>query len=549
MALAAGPRSARGYLEIPARLNLGEWLTDRHVREGRGGRPAVHADGCIYTFEELRRLSNRAANAFAEVGVKRGDRVLLRVGTTLDALLAFLGASKLGAVPIPTSLMLRASEVGAILDNSRAAVAIVAPEGLEALEAARTAAPNLRHVLVGGEEADAARSFRARLAQAGEEATPAATGAGDPAFMVYSSGTTGTPKGVEHAHRWIIGTGDPITRAMMRLGPDDVCYQPQDWSFIYALGCNFLFPFHAGASVVLPGPRFAPAEAAAAIERHRVTVFCAVPTIYRMMLAAPDVSRERLRSLRMGVSAGEPLPADTFHEWQERLGVTVYDGLGQSENHIFLANQLGQPIKPGSLGTPLPGYRVAILGEDGTPPSPGQPGHLVLANDHPGLTLGYYRDPERWAAVNRDGWYDTKDFASVDADGYYWYVSRADDLIKSRGYLISPKEVESALMEHPAVLEAGVVGVPDAVMGQKVCAWITLRPDVAASPALPEDIKAHARRTIAPFKAPQEVIVVDELPKTLTGKVLRRELRARGAPAGDPSRDAVDQRHASEGRA
>jgi benzoate-CoA ligase family protein len=516
----------RAYLEIPPRLNLGEWVVDRHVREGRGAQPAVHAGDRVYSYADLRRLSNRVANALAGLGIGRGDRVLLRLGTNLDCMLAFLGALKLGAVPIPTSLMLRAHEIGAILRNSEAVDAVVAPDALEAVEAVRPDAPRLRHLLLGGEGGDPARALRALMARASEEATPAATGPNDPAFMVYTSGTTGEPKGVEHGHRWIIGTGDPITQAMMRLGPGDVCFQPQDWSFIYALGCNFLYPFHVGAAVVLPGPRFDPADAVQTIERNRVTVFGAVPTIYRMMLNAPEAVRHRLASLRMGVSAGEPLPADTFNEWRERLGVTVYDGIGQSESHIFLANQVGQPIKPGSLGTPLPGYRVAILDDDGAPRPPGEPGHLVIGNDHPGLTLGYYRDPERWASVNRAGWYYTKDFASADEDGYYWYVSRSDDLIKSRGYMISPKEVESVLMEHPAVLEAGVVGLPDPITGQRVCAYVTLKPGGVASPDLAEEVKAHARRLIAPYKTPQEIIFVPELPKTLTGKVLRRQLRA-----------------------
>jgi acetyl-CoA synthetase len=516
----------RRYLEIPSRLNLGAWVVDRHVREGRGDLPAVHAGDRVHSFADVRRLSNRAANALGGLGIGRGDRVLLRLGTNLDCMLAFLGTLKLGAVPIPTSLMLRAHEIGAILKNSEAVAAIAAPQAVEAVEAAAT--PQLRHVLLGGEGGDPARSLRALMERASEEATPADTGPDDPAFMVYTSGTTGEPKGVLHGHRWIIGTGDPITSVMTRLGPGDVCFQPQDWSFIYALGCNFLYPFHAGAAVVLPGPRFDPADTVGTIERHRVTVFSAVPTIYRMLLTAPEAQRARLGSLRLGVSAGEPLPADTFNEWRERLGVTIYDGIGQSESHIFLANQVGKPIKPGSLGSPLPGYRVAILDDDGAPRPPGEPGHLVIGNDHPGLALGYYRDPERWAAVNRSGWYYTKDFASVDEDGYHWYVSRSDDLIKSRGYLISPKEVESALMEHPAVLEAGVVGVPDPMIGQKVCAYVTLKPKAVASPELAEEVKAHARRVIAPYKTPHEITFVAELPKTLTGKVLRRQLRAQG---------------------
>lgn len=518
----------RAYLEIPPRLNLADWVVDRHVRDGRGAQPAVHTNDRVYSYADLKRLSNRAANALGGLGIGRGDRVLLRLGTNLDCMLAFLGALKLGAVPIPTSLMLRAHEIGAILKNSEAVAAVVAPDAVEAVEVARADAVHLRHVLLGGEGGDPARSLRALMDRASEEATPAATGPNDPAFMVYTSGTTGEPKGVEHGHRWIIGTGDPITRAMMRLGPADVCFQPQDWSFIYALGCNFLYPFHVGAAVVLPGQRFDPADTVATIERHRVTVFCAVPTIYRMLLTAPEAARHRLTSLRMGVSAGEPLPADTFNEWRERLGVTVYDGLGQSESHIFLANQVDKPIKPGSLGTPLPGYRLAVLDDAGAPRPPGEPGHLVIGNDHPGLTLGYYRDPDRWAAVNRAGWYYTKDFASIDEDGSYWYISRSDDLIKSRGYLISPKEVESALMEHPAVLEAGVVGVPDPMIGQKVCAYVTLKPKIVGSRGLAEEVKAHARRVIAPYKTPHEITFVAELPKTLTGKVLRRQLRAKG---------------------
>jgi acyl-coenzyme A synthetase/AMP-(fatty) acid ligase len=364
------------------------------------------------------------------------------------------------------------------------------------------------------------------MERASDELTPAATGPDDPAFMMYTSGTTGEPKGVEHGHRWIVGTGDPITRVMMQLGPGDTCFQPQDWSFIYALGCNFLYPFHAGAAVVLPPGRFDPEETFAAIERFGVTVFCAVPTIYRLMLAVPSAERRwRLGSVRMGVSAGEPLPADTFKEWKERLGVTIYDGIGQTESHIFLANRVGMAIKPGSMGKPLPGYEVAILDDDGKVQPSGEPGHLVIRNGHPGLTLGYYRDPARWGEVNRAGWYYTKDYAYADEDGYYWYVSRSDDLIKSRAYLISPKEVESAIMEHPAVLEAGVVGIPDQLIGQRVKAYVTLKAGQAPSPDLAEAIREHTRRVIAPYKAPQDVEFVDELPKTRTGKVLRRQLR------------------------
>jgi acetyl-CoA synthetase len=514
---------SRPYLEIPKELNLGRWLVDRHVDDGRGGRVAVLTDDRAYTYDDVRRLSNQAGQALRALGVSRGDRVLLRLGTNLDCLLALLGAVKLGAIAMPTSPLLRETELRAILRNSEAVVAVVRPElagPLEALQ--RERAWGGRLVLADDERT----GFGTLVDGASDELEPVATGADEPAFMMYTSGTTGEPKGVLHAHRWIIGTGDPVAGAMLGLGPDDVCFQPQDWSFIYALGCNFLYPLHAGASIVVRGGRFDPLEAVATIARHRVTVFCAVPTIYRMMLAkVDDADRPRLASLRCAVSAGEPLPVDTFREWRERFGVTIHDGLGQSESHIFLANTLGSPIKPGSMGRPLPGYEVAVLDDDGTPRPAGEPGHLVIRNDHPGLALGYYRDPQRWAEVNREGWYDTKDFAYVDADGDYWYVSRSDDLIKSRAYLISPKEVESAIMEHPAVLEAGVIGVRDAVIGQKVCAFVTLKAGVTASAALGDEIKAHTRRMLAPYKTPHDVEFLAELPKTLTGKVLRRQLR------------------------
>lgn len=528
--------TTRGYLEIPDPLNLGHWVVDRHVAEGRGHRVAVRSGDTTYTYDDLRRLSNRAGNAFRALGVARGDRILLRLGTNLDAMLAFLGAVKIGAVVMPTSPLLRETELRAILKNSEATLAVARPELAAPVEALqREGAWSGR--LLPMEEAPTA--FAGLLERESDELEPVVTGADEPAFMMYTSGTTGEPKGVLHAQRWIIATGDPVAQVMLALGPDDVCFQPQDWSFIYALGCNFLYPFHAGASIVLPAGRFDPQEAVKTIADHRVTVFCAVPTIYRMMLAQLGADdRPRLASLRCGVSAGEPLPVDTFREWRERFGVTIHDGLGQTESHMFMGNRVGAPIKPGSMGRPLPRYEIAVLDDEGKVLPSGQPGHLVIRNDHPGLALGYHRDPERWAEVNRDGWYYTKDFAYVDDDGDYWYVSRSDDLIKSRAYLISPKEVESALMEHPAVLEAGVVGTPDPVIGQKIHAFVTLKAGLDACVALEEEIKAHTRHVLAPYKTPQVVEFVPELPKTLTGKVLRRRLRQHaGLAGGERKRD------------
>jgi len=516
---------SRPYLSIPAEFNIAAAIVDRHVDAGRGAKVAAWFDDRAYTYGELRQLSNRFANVLRGLGVQRGDRVMLRLGTNLHAMVAILGTLKLGAVAIPSNFLLREYEVEKILLNSDALVAVSTPELVSPIEAVR-AGTSLKHVILteGG-----ALSWNSLMARAGADFIPAPTLARELAFIMYTSGTTGAPKGVEHAHQWVLGTGDPVIREMIGLRPDDICYQPQDWSFMYPLGSSFFHPLLAGASIVINQGRFDPEKAFATIARRGVTVFAAVPTIYRLLLAVPWAeSRYRVGSLRLGMSAGEALPPDTFGQWRERFGVTVYDGLGQTEGHIFIANQLNLPIRPGSMGKPLRGYEAAVVDDDGVAQPAGTSGHLVIRNqDHPGLTLGYRKDPERWAAVNRNGWYYTQDIAYIDEDGYYWYVARSDDLIKSRAYLISPKEVESALLEHPAILEAAVVGIPDAALSNKIKGFITLKSGHEASEVLVHQIREYVRSVIAPYKVPQELEFIDELPKTASGKILRRELRAK----------------------
>jgi 2-aminobenzoate-CoA ligase len=528
------PAAARGYLEIPEQLNLASYVVDRHLEQGRGARVAAWAEGRAYTFADLHALTNRFANALCALGVGHGDHVMLRLGTSLDTLIAFLGTIKAGAIAIPTSLLLREHEVEKILLNSEAVLAVSRPELLGPIEMVSARTPRLRQIILAGAsgaDIDGRRTlaWERVMAEASPDFAAARTHRDQPAFAAYTSGTTGDPKGVQQAHRWLIGAGDPYNREMVRMTPEDVCYQPQDWSFMYPLGAGCLFPLMEGAAIVVPHGRFTPAAAFETIERHRVTILAAVPTIYRMMLAMPEAERRyRLGSLRLCVSAGEPLPADTFNEFRRRFGVTICDGIGQTESHIFIGNRVGMEIRPGSMGKPLRGYEAAILDDQGREQKRGEPGHLVLRNDHPGLTLGYRKAAARWAAVNLEGWYYTQDIAYADADGYFWYVSRADDLIKSRAYLISPKEVESALLEHPAVLEAAVVGIPDPQIGARVKAFVALRAGHAACDALAEEIRNHVRAAIAAYKVPQQIEFMAELPKTPNGKILRRMLRDRG---------------------
>ena len=532
--MSSKPTGARGYLEIPEQLNLATYVVDRHVEQGCGARVAAWAEGRAYTFADLRALTNRFANALCALGVGSGDHVMLRLGTSLDTLIAILGTIKAGAVVIPTSFLFREHEVEKILLNSEAVIAVSTPELLGPIEAVSARTPMLRHIILtsaDGAGVDGRRTFawQSVMAEASPEFVPARTHRDQAAFVIYTSGTTGDPKGVQQAHRWLIGAGDPYNREMVRMSADDVCYQPQDWSFMYPLGAGCLYPLMEGAAIVVPHGRFTPEAAFETIARHRVTIFAAVPTIYRMMLALPDAERRyRLDSLRACVSAGEALPADTFNEFRRRFGVTIYDGIGQTETHIFIGNRVGMEIRPGSMGKPLRGYEAAILDDEGHEQKSGKPGHLVFRNGHPALTLGYRKAAARWAAVNREGWYYTQDIAYVDAAGYFWYVSRSDDLIKSRAYLISPKEVESALLEHPAVLEAAVVGIPDPQIGARVKGFVTLRAGRTASEALAEEIRTYARGVIASYKVPHQIEFMAELPKTPNGKILRRILRDRG---------------------
>jgi acyl-coenzyme A synthetase/AMP-(fatty) acid ligase len=261
------------------------------------------------------------------------------------------------------------------------------------------------------------------------------------------------------------------------------------------------------------------------VDRYRVTILAAVPTFYRAVLSQQGIENSSdISSLRHCTSAGEPLTTDTYHEWKRRMGVDLLDHIGQGESSMFCANTPEGDVIPGSVGRPLPGYDVAVL-DDRARAVVGEVGELAIRDDNPALFFDYIGMPEKWAATHRDGWYLTGDLARVDDDGNFWYISRADDLITSRGYMISPKEVEDTLVGHPSVLEAAVVGHPDPQMGQIVIAFVVVQPGIEADPGLAEELVAYARGQIAPFKAPKRIEFLDELPKTPTGKILRRDLR------------------------
>ncbi|MBI4455897.1 MAG: benzoate-CoA ligase family protein [Acidobacteria bacterium] len=520
-------------LHIPEKLNMTELVLDRRVAEGNGNRVAIFDEGGRITYSELLQQVNRCGNALRRLGIGRGDYLLIRSYNRPEYAVVFLAAMKLGAVPIPTNSLFRSHELQHIINNSGVKVAMTTSDLCEPIVALKKDCPPLQHiVLFDGGGAPPFLNLRELLEKESDVLDVAPTSKDDVAFSIYTSGTTGEPKGIEHAHRWIIATGDSISKTLMRLTPSDICYTVMEISFIYALGCNLLFPLYSGAAVAFSSGRFDPEKALKSIQKYRATIFVAVPTVFRRILALEEKALQKydLSSLTRCFSSGEPLPVNTYTETKRRLGVEIFDSLGQTEIHIFMNSNLGSEMKPGALGKPLPGHRVTILDDEGKEAQSGEIGHLVIKADDPGLSLGYKRRPEIWNATIKDGWYYTQDLAYRDENGLYWYVSRSDDLIKSRAYLISPREVEAAAMEHPAVLEAAVVGLPDEVIGKRVKAFITLKPSFTSSDALAREITQQIGQRIAPYKVPKEIEFVQDLPKTSTGKIKRRELRKVASP-------------------
>lgn len=505
---------------LPERFNLGSHCCDRLVEEGLGERPAIRHDDGATSFAELRDLSNRIGNGLRAAGVGEREHFLIRLPNTVVAYATFLAGLKIGAVPVPTTPLLRERDLAQIVERARVRLAVTDESLAAPVRALASAGGPLREVVCVGaaEGGDLAAGQPTAL-------TVADTGPEDPAFVLFTSGTTGTPKGIAHAHRaFNVAVGNPCARVGMALQPDDVVLQPADFAWSYTLGCGLLHPLDVGASTVVSTGRIRPEQILPLIERHGVTILAAVPTLFRAVLALPEAERRHdLSSLRFCMSAGELLPPTLYDAWKELTGVETYEHIGQAELQMLVADLPGPPPKRGSLGKPLPGYEVAVLDEQGERCGPGTVGQLALRDDNPALFYEYLEMPEKFEANHRDGWYLTGDLARVDEDGDYWFVSRADDLIKSRGYSISPAEVEATLSEHPAVREAAVVGVPHPDLGVAVKAFVVVDGD--AHPDLAEQLREYVKSRVAPYKAPREVEFVAELPKTTTGKLARGALR------------------------
>ena len=504
------------------RFNAAAWLVDRHVAGGRGNHIAYMCEQQVLTYADLQRETWRAASALTDMGVEAGDRVLMVVLDELVFPALFLGALRLGAVPIPVSTMLRAPDVAALVVDSGARVLVVSEPLVSFIETA-AATPELRGSLVvdhGRLRAPAGVRLWSEFPAVGE-VEPVGTTRETPGFWLYTSGTTGRPKGAVHRHGDIPAVAESYARTVLGIGPDDICYSVAKLFFAFGLGNAMFFPLSVGASAVIDPLPPSPARVEELATAHRPTLFFAPPG-FCAALADSSLPDTIFASVRATITAGETLPAEVYRRFRARFGVEMLDGLGSTEAlHIFCSNHAGD-VRPGSTGRVVDGYQLRLRDENGDEiTDPDVPGALWVKGDS--VTRGYWQRPEENAATIVDGWCRTGDVYRRDAEGYWYFVGRNSDMIKAGGIWVSPAEVEAVLLEHPSVLEAAVVGGRSADGLEMTVAFVV--PTAGKQPE-PDTLIAHCRERMAAFKRPREVVVVDALPKTATGKIQRFALRA-----------------------
>jgi 2-aminobenzoate-CoA ligase len=503
----------RQPLRYPDRLNCAVELLDAVADRLGGDRPCLLAPGAApWTYGDLRRVSNQVAAALAaDYGIVPGNRVLLRGPNNAWLVASMFGALKAGAVAVPTMPLLRARELAAIAEIAAVDFAICDQRFTAELEAAGI--PGLRIVEYGGDAGlTAAAGSRPGVF------SPVHTAADDVALLAFTSGTTGRPKATMHFHRDVLAIADTFSEYVLQPRSDDVFTGTPPVAFTFGLGGLVVFPLRAGASTLLLETA-TPAQLADMIAAHRVTVCFTAPTAYRAIVAAGG--HDRLATLRRAVSAGEHLPAATWHAFYDATGIRLIDGIGSTELlHIFIS-AAGDQIRPGSTGRPVAGYAAAVIDEHGQPQPAGTPGRLAVKGP---TGCRYLADPRQRGYV-QNGWNVTGDTFTKDEDGYFWYQARTDDLIISSGYNIAGPEVEEALLAHREVRECAVVGVPDEARGQVVTAFVILRDGATSSDEKAQELQEFVKQLIAPYKYPRRVVFVGELPKTATGKLQRFRLR------------------------
>lgn len=506
---------------VPERYNA-SLLLDRNLEAGRGDKVAIYCGDDKVTYRELARRANRFGHALKSRGIRREERVLLALNDTPAFPTAFFGAMRIGGVPVPLNPLLKWEDYRFFLTDSYARTVVVDLDHYEKLQKALEGYPEKVDVIVANGTVPGTTSFDDLLRSGRDELSPADTHRDDMAFWLYSSGSTGTPKGVVHLHHDILVTCETYARHVLNIREQDITFSTTKLFHAYGLGNNLSFPYWAGASTVLLPARPVPQAAFETIQRYRPTIFFSVPTLYNAFLNYPEGRKYDLSFIRLCISAAEALPAEIWRRWKETFGLAILDGIGTTEIlHIFMSN-MTDALKPGSSGKVVPGYDAKVVDDDGRLVKPGEAGHLLVRGDS---TMPFYwHNHEKSKATVVGDWIRTGDWYRVGEDGFYYCEGRSDDMMKVGGLWVSPIEVENVLIEHPAVVEAAVVGVP--VEGlNRMKAYVILREGHAGSAALVDELQKWCKERLQRYEYPHIVEFVPDLPKTITGKIQRFKLR------------------------
>jgi benzoate-CoA ligase len=516
-------------LELPDQYNLVDHFIDRHIREGRGGKTAIISGDQRLTYREIAEQIGRVGNGLLKLGLQEEQRVLLLLPDVPQFAAAYFGAMKMGAVAVPTSTALRASDYAYFLEESRAKIAIVHSAQFSEFRAALSGQRYCTNVIVCGEPLEGCLHWTQFVNESSPKLDAARMSKGDAAFWLWTSGSTGRPKAAVHSHADWAHCCENYGRGVLDIKASDVTFSSSKLFHAYGLGNGLMFPFHVGATTVLyPGKPHARAILETA-QASRPTLFFSVPTLYAAMLQEAEQAAYDLGSLRLAVSAAEPLPAEIFRRWKERFGVEILDGIGSTEVlHIYLSAR-AERVRPGSTGQAVPGYELALLDHAGQPVPVGAIGDLMVSG--PSTAQCYWNRQALTRDRMRGQWFFTGDKYSVDEDGYYWYAGRSDDMFRVSGQWVSPIEVESALIEHSRVLEAAVIAFEEDTGLHTPKAFVVLRDGYTASQELVRELQDFVKHRITPYKYPRHIEFLSELPKTAAGKVLRYKLREIGGRA------------------
>ncbi len=525
---------------IPQKFNIGVACTDRHL-----GTPAAQQIAMIVeddvlgtssmTFAELAKRTDQFAQVLRRLNVQLGDRVLIRLPNSLDYPIAFLGAMKMGAISVPTSTLLTAEEVIYLAKDSGARVLVIDAQAWGAMSAQITQQlnqiPHLKHILLTQAQAAPAPNTGGLNVQLLEHAILAVEACGpahqtladDPAYLVYTSGTTGYPKGVLHAHRALLGR-QPAATYWFNYANDlqDRIMHSGKFNWTYVLGSGLMDPLYLGKTVIVHEGKNDAQKWLDLIQKHQATIFIGVPTIYRQLLQKTQATRAEIPSIRHFMSAGEHLSDEVLSQWRERFGLDIYEAVGMSEFSYYLSQSIYRPIRAGSAGFPQPGHHVKLLNPETLQEVPtGEEGMICVPLDDPGLFLHYWNLDEETAKYKHDNYFFTGDYAKYDADGYIWFLGRKDDIIKSFGYRVSPYEIERVYKGHPNVADCAAVGEEIEKDKLLVVIYVILKPEAQTSP---DDLLGYGKQHLAAYKTPKTVYLAQDFPRTKNGKILRKEV-------------------------